>query len=129
MNLRKRQDLLFKAEILAGLRYDQRTVSTIFEEAGKMFMLEQSTTYQRVLEKGIEQGLEKGLEQGIEQGQREGNVQGQIQALQEAILETVSAKFGRVPRPLRSKVSKLDDPSALKDLLKAVAMAQSLKQL
>lgn len=53
------------AFVLAGLRYDGAVAEALF--AGVMQM-EQSSTYQLLIKRGMAQGLEQGLEQGIATG-------------------------------------------------------------
>jgi hypothetical protein len=54
--------------ILMGLRYDSKEVDRLLKGVRSM---EESSTYQAILEKGIEKGIEKGLQRGVEQGRLE----------------------------------------------------------
>jgi hypothetical protein len=53
------------ARILTGLRYSPEIVRALF---GEVRLMEESTTYQEIIEKGIEKGVAKGIQAGIETG-------------------------------------------------------------
>ncbi|WP_254565926.1 DUF4351 domain-containing protein [Oscillatoria sp. HE19RPO] len=60
-----RQEIAACTQILAGLRFDNQLISTMFREE----IMQESVVYQDILQKGIAQGLEQGLEQGEKQGE------------------------------------------------------------
>jgi predicted transposase YdaD len=61
-------ELTVAMHILMGLRYDSKEVDRLLKGVRSM---EESSTYQAILEKGIEKGIEKGLRRGVEQGRLE----------------------------------------------------------
>ena len=71
-----RRDPKLAAEfvLLGGLRYDKNDLAAMLGKVGAMLtekMIEESSFYQMILEKGIEKGIEKGLQAGrLEQARR-----------------------------------------------------------
>jgi len=65
--------------ILGGLRYDREELANMLGRVTTMLLtpeiIEDSSFYQMVLEKGIEKGVEKGIEKGIEQGVEQGRLE------------------------------------------------------
>ncbi len=74
VDIDKKRNIAFKAEILAGIVYKKEVIERVFREVEKMFRLEESETYKMIIEKGIEKGIKKGIEKGIEKGKKEGKI-------------------------------------------------------
>lgn len=132
MDFQARSDLLLKTEILAGLRFDRTLIEQICKEAMTMFQIEESSTYQMILEKGIEkgivQGIEKGIEQGIQQGLEQGREQGFEKAsvfFRERIIEILRKNFGPVPLTAHERLKGLN----LEQLNQVMANALEAKSL
>lgn len=96
-----RKNLIFKTEILAGIKFSKDVVYNIFSEVETMLNLKESSTYQRILEEGIK----------------------------ESVLTAVEEKFGTVPDSIRLIVDSMTDPNALRDLLRKTIKAKTLEDL
>ncbi len=59
----QRRALIASAYVLAGLRYDRETIDSAFGRYS--MLLEDSTTYQAIVEKGLSQGLSQGRTEGL----------------------------------------------------------------
>ena len=47
---------------MSGLAHERQDILTLFPEG----IVQESTVYQMIIERGIEQGIERGIERGIE---------------------------------------------------------------
>ncbi|WHE07047.1 Rpn family recombination-promoting nuclease/putative transposase [Thermoanaerobacterium thermosaccharolyticum] len=72
LDINKKKDIAFKAEILSGIVYKKEVIEKVFSEVVRMFRIEESETYKMIIEKGIEKGIKEGIEKGIEKGIKEG---------------------------------------------------------
>ncbi|KKM11240.1 hypothetical protein SY88_09595 [Clostridiales bacterium PH28_bin88] len=68
LDLDTKKTVLLRAEMFAGLVYEQEIIDLIFREVEKMFNIEESAGYQRIYEKGLKKGIEQGMEKGMEKG-------------------------------------------------------------
>ena len=69
-NAKEFKALLASAYVLCGLRYERETINNAF---GRLNMLlEESTTYQGIIEEGMAKGMAKGLSQGLSEGLSQG---------------------------------------------------------
>lgn len=75
------------------------------------------TWAERLEQKGVEKGLEKGREAGLLTGKRE------------TLLRQLSAKFGALPKELRTRVEAIESVDAPDVLLERVLSATSLEDL
>ncbi|SHF81056.1 Predicted transposase YdaD [Caldanaerobius fijiensis DSM 17918] len=96
VNINKKKDILFKAELLSGIVYSQEVIKKIFEEVEKMLRLEESSTYKMIIEKGIKEGMEKGIKEGIKEGMEKGKA--------EIVLKLLNKKFKGLPKKYEEKV-------------------------
>ena len=62
----ERANILVCADILAGLRFEAGLIRQFFTEE----MMEESVTYQAILEKGVQRGVQQGLQRGLEEGRQ-----------------------------------------------------------
>jgi predicted transposase YdaD len=90
--------------ILMGLRYEQALIDRLLQGVRAM---EESVTYQAILEKGMEKGLEKGREEGKELGVVEG---------EKSILMAQARK--RLGKPTKSDKSYFESIADAKELAK-----------
>ncbi|WKV10433.1 Rpn family recombination-promoting nuclease/putative transposase [Thermoanaerobacterium sp. CMT5567-10] len=60
LDINKKKDIAFKAEILSGIVFKREVIEKVFSEVMKMFRIEESETYKMIIEKGFEKGIEKG---------------------------------------------------------------------
>ncbi|MFU0784194.1 MAG: Recombination-promoting DNA endonuclease RpnC/YadD [Thermoanaerobacterium thermosaccharolyticum] len=63
LDINKKKDIAFKAEILSGIVYKREVIEKVFSEVMKMFRIEESETYKMIIEKGIEKGIERGAKE------------------------------------------------------------------
>src|SRR5690606_6686173 len=91
LDFNRRSNLLLKTEIFAGLRFESALIERVFEEVMMMFQIEESSTYQMILEKGEEKGRQKTLSEAQQRfGQR--------------ITEILRKRFGPVPATLTERL-------------------------
>ncbi len=86
------------AFILSGLRYNNDQILDAF---ARIRGVEESTTYQYILERGLKQGLEQGLEQGV------------LAARQEDLMDILRERFSAVPKKVESRIRKCSDSAKL----------------
>lgn len=83
--------------------------------------LEDSTTYQAILKKGLEQGVAQGMAQGVAHGEtQEARTMLQIQGRK---------RFGAASESVRSTLEKIDDTSRLERMAARIFDAQSWDDL
>ncbi len=136
--------------ILLGLRYEREQVDYWLKGVREM---EDSVTYQAIVEKGlakgyergIERGIEKGLEQGLEQGIEKGLQKGLQKGLEKGVLigekrgeareaRTILLKLGTdcfgepMPRTL-AQLNKIEDKSKLEHLIRRTRTVSSWTEL
>lgn len=87
--------------------------------------LEDSTTYQEILQKGLSQGISQGITQGISQGITQGLSQGERQLL----LLLGGQKFGAPSATVRSAINAITDPATLERLAPRLSIAGSWDDL
>ncbi|MDK2805151.1 MAG: hypothetical protein PWR08_523 [Thermoanaerobacterium sp.] len=63
LDINKKKDIAFKAEILSGIVYKKEVIEKAFMEVIRMFRIEESETYKMIIEKGMQKGIEKGAQQ------------------------------------------------------------------
>ncbi|MQL51560.1 DUF4351 domain-containing protein, partial [Desulfofundulus thermobenzoicus] len=128
----EKQKALLRAEIFAGLLYEEQVIEMIFREVENMLDLEQSAGYRRIfnkgLEKGIEKGMEKGIEKGMEKGIEKGMEKGRRETLRENVLKLLYRKFKKLPAPYVEKIKTLDE-YALGMILDNIFEINSLSEL
>ncbi len=103
--------LLASAYVLCGLRYERDTIKNAF---GRLNMLlEESTTYQGILEEGRSRGLSQGLSQGVKA----------------VLLRMGSRKFGRPATPVAEELQRIHDTARLEALAERILDAGSWEEL
>jgi predicted transposase/invertase (TIGR01784 family) len=96
MDFQSRSNLLLKTEVLAGLRFKRDVIERVCKEAMDMFQIEQSSTYQMILEKGIEKGLQEGKREGIQEGRQAGISEAETR-FRNRITDILRKRFGPLP--------------------------------
>ena len=74
--------------VLGGLRYDKNDLAALLGKVGAMLtqeMIEESSFYRMVLEKGMEKGIQRGMEKGIEKGIEKGMEKGIEKGIQKGM--------------------------------------------
>jgi predicted transposase/invertase (TIGR01784 family) len=145
MDFESRSNLLLKTEVLAGLRFERTLIEKLCKEAMDMFQIEQSSTYQMILEKGFEKGVQQGLQQGVQQGVQQGIEQGHqlglkagkeegllqgiqtaIQKFQSKIIDILQKRFVTLPVSAVQEVKAIQDLDQLDVALSNALEAESL---
>ncbi|AST57375.1 transposase [Thermoanaerobacterium thermosaccharolyticum] len=55
LDINKKKDIAFKAEILSGIVFKKEVIEKVFLEVVKMFRIEESETYKMIIEKGAKE--------------------------------------------------------------------------
>jgi hypothetical protein len=84
--------LLGSAYILCGLRYSKDQIENLYRELN--MTLEDSTTYQDILSKGLTRGRAEGKAEGIAEGKAEGKAEGRVEGKAE-LAKKILVQFGR----------------------------------
>ena len=103
------RSLIGSSYILCGLRYDHGRIAETFRRMS--MTLEDSTTYQEILQKGVSQGLSQGISQGVSLGERQ------------LILLLGGQKFGAPSPSVRSAINAISDPAILERLALRLGIA------
>lgn len=91
--------------------------------------MEDSTTYQGILEEGVAKGMAKGLSQGLSQGLTQGLTQGINQGLRSTILRIGTKRFGSPAEPISRELQRIDDATRLEMLADRILDAGSWNDL
>lgn len=141
MDFESHSNLLLKTEVLAGLRFERTLIEKLCKEAMDMFQIEQSSTYQMILEKGFEKGVQQGLQQGVQQGIEQGHqlglkagkeegllqgIQTAIQKFQSKIIDILQKRFVTLPVSAVQEVKAIQDLDQLDVALSNALEAESL---
>jgi len=107
-------ELLSVTKLLAGLVFtsdeDQQWIERIFAMYNDA--LEQTPTYQKLLQKGREEGLEKGREE----------------ALRQAVVDVVQERFPEITVFAQKQVESLEDTRLLRRLIVKMSAAQTVQE-
>lgn len=100
------EDLLGSMFVLCGLRYDRPRIETLYRELS--MILEDSTTYQWILERGIAKGIAQGVAQGVAQGH------------QDIVLRLGTKRFGAAPAGVEAAVRGVADRDRLERMAERI---------
>ncbi|HHY46474.1 MAG TPA: DUF4351 domain-containing protein [Firmicutes bacterium] len=92
----EKQRTLVRAGIFAGLAFDNEAIDRAFEEAEKMFDIEQSAGYQRIIKKGIERG------------RQEGRLEGKKELAVDVAIRLLRKKFKGIPTQYLERIKSQD---------------------
>ncbi|MGL6074370.1 MAG: hypothetical protein ACRC8S_09450, partial [Fimbriiglobus sp.] len=106
-----------------GLRYQQEQIQRIIQ--GVVMFLEESTTYQYVIQKGQARGEALGQARGEALGQARGQELGQIKASRANLLRLGAKRFGPATEAIVAKIEGINDLATLEALLDRVIEAKS----
>ena len=87
----ERRNLLSCAAILAGLRFDKQTISSVFPEE----IMQESVIYQDIIQRGIQQGIQ----------------QGEIKGELKTVLRLLTHRFGALTPEIEARISALQAES------------------
>ncbi|MEW6379868.1 MAG: hypothetical protein AB1611_09695 [bacterium] len=111
---KERANLLSIAMTLALRHFKEKWVKELFKE--EIAMIKEANIFQE----WIDEATEKGIQQGIQQGARE--------TAQESIVKVLETRFDLVPVELIKSIKKIDEISALHELLKKAVVVKSLAE-
>ncbi len=111
--------LLGSSYVLCGLRYDKTRIQNLFRRFD--MLMEESTTYQAILEEGREKGLTQGLNQGLTQGRQ--------QSLRDTLLRLGTKKLGRASLAIHDEIHAIRDADHLEQLIDRIFEAGSWDEL
>ncbi len=83
--------------------------------------MEESTTYQGIVEEGREKGLTQGLTQGM--------TQGRYQSLRDTLMRLGTKRFGSPPPAIRDEIQTLRDADRLEQLIDRILEASNWDEL
>ncbi len=105
------RDLLISTYVLCGLRYSKTETENLYRDLN--MTLEDSTTYQHILNKGIIQGRTEGRAEGQTEGQAKGITIGQKQEAQRLVLRLGVKRFGPSPTNAEAVILAISDHDRL----------------
>ena len=98
----KRKTLWAAAYFLMGLRHPPGMAAELLKGVREM---EESSTYQWVIEKGMQKGIEKGIEKGSKKGSKK--------VLKETLIDLGAIRFGRPDATALTVLNSVDDMERL----------------
>lgn len=113
--------------LLLGLRFDGQLVESVMATFAKV--LEDSSSYQLTLKRGVAQGVAQGISQGVAQGVAQGISQGVLQGRRDLIIRLGFEKFGTPKPDVLDRINAIADVSQLDDLAASLFRAQTWDQL
>ena len=109
--------------------------STLVQEIMRwdMTVLRESPWYQEILRegqaRGQAEGEARGQAEGEARGQAEGEARGQVRGIISSIETSLEAKFGSDGLELMSQISQISDLEQLKEILRRIVVANTIKDL
>ena len=98
-------------------------------------ILEESWTYQEIIQKGMQKGINLGLEKGLQQGLEKGWEKGReevrrqwIREKRETLLSFVQMRFPELTLTAKQRISTINDPGALHNLLIELFAVQTAEE-
>ena len=111
-----RNNLLLDLWVMSGLVHEPQAIANLFPED----IMQESSVYQHIIEKGRAEGIEQGIERGKELGAKESTIEG--------ILLLLDTRFeADTTHILKPALEAIDDLQRLKHLLREAAETQSLE--
>ena len=86
------EELFGSTFVLSGMRYEPERLAELYRRFS--MTLEDSTTYQWILEKGEAKGVVRGRSEGRSEGRNEGRNEGRLEAAKDFLLEDARKRFG-----------------------------------
>src|SRR5262249_51240457 len=120
------KDLWAATYVLLGLRYEREFVDRLLQGVVEM---EESTTYQGIIEKGIAQGIEKGIQKGIEKGIAQGKEEGKREEARRMVLLLGEEHLGPASSEVTATIQGINDLERLHQLALRVGQVGSWEEL
>src|SRR5206468_862654 len=110
----KAKELWTATYVLMGLRYEREMIDRLLQGVVEM---EESVTYQGIIEKGMEKGMEKG------------EAKGKCAEARRLVLLLGERHFGQAPAEVRITLERIDDLDRLEQLALRVDTVSSWQEL
>ena len=108
--------------ILMGLRYSEATAEELLKGVRDM---EESVTYQAIVEKGRQRGIQEGIQEGRQKGRQEGG----IAEARRTLLRLGSKRFGAPTEATRAAVEAMTALETLENLIDRVLDVENWSEL
>ena len=119
-----RGKLWVAAYLLMGLRYNDAVIDRLLAGVRQM---EESTTYQALMRRGLQQGIQQGQQLGLERGQQlgleRGLVQGSASEARKLLIRAGNQRLGAVPPAINAAIAAIEDTAKLEALFDRVLVA------
>ena len=110
-----RNNLLVEFWVMSGLAHRRQDILTLLKDN----IVEVSTVYQLIIERGIEQGIERGMEHGRQFGAKEFAI--------DQILDTLNNCFNiNIAATLTASIQEINDLEDLKELIWEASVVEHL---
>ena len=116
IDITTKNNLLVELWVMSGLRHErQDLIETLSED-----IVNNSSVYEMIIERGMERGMEQGIEQGKQQGAKEGII--------ESIVVLLDKRFEMNTTPVLSPLLEtIDDIQQVKQLFQEAIEAEHLE--
>lgn len=125
-----KEDLLALGYAIAGRVYHTEDDKQWLKRRFQVFQnkLEESWSYQEMVQKGLDQGLEIGIKQGTEQGIKQGIKQGELKALRPVFIRVVERRFAELTPLAQQQAEQVTSPELLSTLIDKLLTVQTAEQ-
>lgn len=125
-----KEDLLALGYAIAGRVYRTADDKQWLKRRFQVFQnkLEESWSYQEMVQKGLDQGLEIGIKQGTEQGIKQGIKQGELKALRPVFIRVVERRFAELTPLAQQQAEQVTSPELLSTLIDKLLTVQTVEQ-
>ncbi len=129
-----KEDILALGYAFAGRVYTTEADRKWLKRRFAMFedFLEESWSYQEMVQKGVDKGFELGKKQGIELGEKQGielgKKQGALDALRPTLVRFVEARFPELTALAQQQGERFTVPELLSDVIDKLLKAQTAEQ-
>ena len=119
-----KNNLLVELWVMSGLRHERQDLIETLSEG----IVNNSSVYEMIIERGMKQGVEQGIQQGVEQGIQQGIQQGAKDGTIESILVLLDSRFEISTAPvLTPLLEPIDDLQKLKLLFQEAIEVEHLE--
>ncbi|HEV2662548.1 MAG TPA: hypothetical protein VGU68_18230 [Ktedonobacteraceae bacterium] len=124
-----KEDILALGYAFAGRVYKTKDDQKWLKRRFAMFedFLEESWSYQEMVQKGLDKGIELGKKQGIEIGKKQG-LERALNALRPTLVSVVEARFPELTALAKQQGKRFTVPELLSDVIDKLLKAQTLEQ-
>lgn len=120
VDIKAKNNLLVELWVMSGLRHERQDLIQLLSED----IVNNSTVYEMIVERGMERGKEQGIQQGIQQGKELGAKAGTIQS----ILDLLDKRFEMSTAPILTPLLEpIDDLQLLRQLFQEALDVEHLE--